>query len=63
MILNGDAERRYPGNLNLSFAFVEGESLLMVCWPLSISPCRTSSTLLMMVLTCETASGSIRPLE
>mmetsp|Transcript_22059 Transcript_22059/g.42101 ORF Transcript_22059/g.42101 Transcript_22059/m.42101 type:complete len:456 (-) Transcript_22059:298-1665(-) len=27
--LNGDAERRYPGNLNLSFAYVEGESLLM----------------------------------
>ncbi len=22
---------RYPGNLNLSFAYVEGESLLMVC--------------------------------
>ena len=27
--LNGDAEARYPGNLNLSFAYVEGESLLM----------------------------------
>jgi len=27
--LNGDAEHRYPGNLNLSFAHVEGESLLM----------------------------------
>lgn len=27
--LNGDAEKRYPGNLNLSFAYVEGESLLM----------------------------------
>ena len=27
--LNGSLERRLPGNLNLSFAFVEGESLLM----------------------------------
>lgn len=27
--LNGDMDARYPGNLNLSFAFVEGESLLM----------------------------------
>jgi cysteine desulfurase len=26
---NGDMEQRLPGNLNLSFAFVEGESLLM----------------------------------
>lgn len=27
--LNGDIERRIPGNLNISFAYVEGESLLM----------------------------------
>lgn len=27
--LNGDLEERMPGNMNLSFAFVEGESLLM----------------------------------
>jgi cysteine desulfurase len=27
--LNGDAEKRYHGNLNISFAYVEGESLLM----------------------------------
>jgi cysteine desulfurase len=27
--LNGDATQRIPGNLNLSFAFVEGESLMM----------------------------------
>lgn len=27
--LNGHSERRLPGNLNLSFAYVEGESLLM----------------------------------
>jgi cysteine desulfurase len=29
LVINGDAERRYPGNMNLSFAYVEGESLLM----------------------------------
>jgi len=27
--MNGHSERRLPGNLNLSFAYVEGESLLM----------------------------------
>jgi cysteine desulfurase len=27
--LNGDADNRYWGNVNLSFAYVEGESLLM----------------------------------
>jgi cysteine desulfurase len=27
--LNGDTDERLPGNLNLSFAYVEGESLLM----------------------------------
>eukprot|EP00252_Welwitschia_mirabilis_P013429 TRINITY_DN29535_c0_g1_i1.p1 TRINITY_DN29535_c0_g1~~TRINITY_DN29535_c0_g1_i1.p1 ORF type:complete len:458 (-),score=67.80 TRINITY_DN29535_c0_g1_i1:205-1578(-) len=27
--INGSMEHRYPGNLNLSFAYVEGESLLM----------------------------------
>jgi hypothetical protein len=29
-VLNGDPDRRYPGNINYSFAYVEGESLLMV---------------------------------
>eukprot|EP00004_Rigifila_ramosa_P021105 TRINITY_DN5556_c0_g1_i1.p1 TRINITY_DN5556_c0_g1~~TRINITY_DN5556_c0_g1_i1.p1 ORF type:complete len:447 (+),score=119.17 TRINITY_DN5556_c0_g1_i1:171-1343(+) len=29
VVLNGDAGARYPGCLNLSFAYVEGESLLM----------------------------------
>ncbi|GBG73742.1 hypothetical protein CBR_g17082 [Chara braunii] len=29
VVVNGDLEARYPGNLNLSFAYVEGESLLM----------------------------------
>ena len=27
--MNGSLEARYPGNLNISFGFVEGESLLM----------------------------------
>ena len=29
VFINGDLERRLPGNLNMSFAYVEGESLLM----------------------------------
>ncbi|KNA24393.1 hypothetical protein SOVF_015440 [Spinacia oleracea] len=29
VVINGSAEKRYPGNMNLSFRFVEGESLLM----------------------------------
>ena len=29
LVVNGDEEQRYPGNLNVSFAYVEGESLLM----------------------------------
>ncbi|KAJ4962796.1 hypothetical protein NE237_022735 [Protea cynaroides] len=29
IVVNGSTERRYAGNLNLSFAYVEGESLLM----------------------------------
>ncbi|GJZ98271.1 cysteine desulfurase, mitochondrial [Tanacetum coccineum] len=29
VVVNGSTERRYAGNLNLSFAYAEGESLLM----------------------------------
>jgi cysteine desulfurase len=29
LYINGDLERRIPGNINISFAYVEGESLLM----------------------------------
>lgn len=29
VVLNGSAEHRLPGNLNISFAYVEGESMLM----------------------------------
>jgi len=35
--LNGDFEHRIPGNLNLSFAYVEGESLMMGIKNLSLS--------------------------
>ena len=35
--VNGDLERRVPHNLNLSFAFVEGESLLMAIKDLAVS--------------------------
>jgi len=35
--LNGDADSRYPGNVNLSFAYVEGESLLMALKEISVS--------------------------
>jgi cysteine desulfurase len=35
--LNGDLDRRIPGNLNISFAYVEGESLMMGIKGLSVS--------------------------
>jgi cysteine desulfurase len=35
--LNGDLEHRIPGNLNISFAYVEGESLMMGIKSLSVS--------------------------
>ena len=35
--LNGDLEHRIPGNLNISFAFVEGEGLMMGIKDLSVS--------------------------
>jgi cysteine desulfurase len=35
--LNGDLEHRIPGNLNLSFAYVEGEGLMMGIKELSVS--------------------------
>ena len=37
VFLNGDAERRLPGNLNVSFAFVEGESLIMAVKDIAVS--------------------------
>jgi len=35
--LNGDLERRVPHNLNMSFAYVEGESLIMAVGDLAVS--------------------------
>ncbi len=35
--LNGDSEKRIPGNLNLSFAYVEGEGLMMAMKDLCVS--------------------------
>jgi cysteine desulfurase len=35
--VNGDLEQRIPGNLNISFAYVEGESLMMGIKGLSVS--------------------------
>ena len=35
--LNGDLERRIAGNLNLSFAYVEGEGLMMGVSDLAVS--------------------------
>ena len=35
--LNGDAERRLPGNLNICFAFVEGEGLMMGVKDIAVS--------------------------
>jgi cysteine desulfurase len=37
VFLNGDPEQRVAGNLNVSFAFVEGESLIMALKDLAVS--------------------------
>ena len=37
VIRNGDAEQTYPGCVNLSFAYVEGESLLMALKDVALS--------------------------
>jgi cysteine desulfurase len=37
VILNGHPDTRYPGNVNLSFAYVEGESLLMALKDIAVS--------------------------
>jgi len=68
--LNGHPEKRLPGNVNLSFEFVEGESLLLnldlkgiaassgsACTSGSLDP---SHVLLAMGLSHETAHGSLR---
>jgi len=35
--INGDLDQRIPGNLNISFNFVEGESLIMALKDLAVS--------------------------
>ena len=35
--LNGDREQRWPGNINLSFAYIEGESMIMAIKELAVS--------------------------
>lgn len=35
--LNGDIEQRWPGNINLSFAYIEGESLILAIRELAVS--------------------------
>lgn len=35
--LNGDKDARYPGNVNISFAYVEGESMLMGMKEIAVS--------------------------
>ena len=37
VFLNGDLMQRYPGNLNLSFAYIEGESMIMAIKELAVS--------------------------
>lgn len=37
VFLNGDRERRWPGNINLSFAYIEGESMIMAIKDLAVS--------------------------
>ncbi len=35
--LNGDKQNRFPGNINISFAYIEGESMLMAIRGLAVS--------------------------
>ena len=37
VVRNGDPDQTYPGCVNLSFAFVEGESLLMALKDVALS--------------------------
>ncbi len=44
--INGDEDQRYPGNLNISFAYIEGESMILAIKDLAVSSgsaCTSSS--------------------
>ena len=41
LTVNGSLSQRYPGNLNISFSFVEGESLLMSIGDIAMSSGQT----------------------
>jgi cysteine desulfurase len=46
VFLNGDKTHRYPGNINLSFSYVEGESMILAIKELAVSSgsaCTSSS--------------------
>jgi len=66
--INGDADQRVAGNLNISFAFVEGESLIMALKDLAVSSgsaCTSASlepsyVLRALGVTDEMAHSSIR---
>ena len=66
--VNGDLERRLPGNLNMSFAYVEGEALLLAIRDVAVSSgsaCTSASlepsyVLLALGLDMELAHTSIR---
>lgn len=45
VIRNGDAEHGYPGCVNLSFAYVEGESMLMALKQIALSSGRSAEFL------------------
>ena len=69
-VLNGDSENRLPGNVNLSFAGIEGESLVLLLDQQGIcastgSACTSHSLLPSHVLlatgqTCEMAASALR---
>ena len=68
VVINGDIEQRVPGNLNISFNYVEGESLMMAISDVAVSSgsaCTSASlepsyVLRALGLTDELAHSSIR---
>ena len=48
VIRNGDPDQSYPGCVNLSFAFVEGESLLMALKDVALSSGRWGQDIVLL---------------